>query len=311
VIAFGIAVVPTAGADAAINRASRASVGGAYRAVLAPALATPVGWTGSVSGCVAGTTSLSSKVATLAAVNFARKLAGLTPVSLSAAYTTKAQKAALVFKANSTSTSLFLTHDLQPTAKCYSNDAKIGAQSSNIAASTDGTVAGAKGVIGYLDEPGSGNTAVGHRRWILSPDLAWIGAGSTSTTNALYVTGARAKIYANPSWVTWPTSGYFPSQLEPLGRWSISGKQGVRYDFSRATVSVVDGGGHQKSVTLYRTANGYTYADTLVFRLTSLSKPLGTRAVSTYTVTVKNVKRGSATLPAFTYTVRFFDPTQG
>lgn len=305
-----LALAPVAQANATVDRSSRSSVRTTYLTLFAPAIATPTGWTGSVVNCNAGTTSTASQKATLTAVNYVRALAGLSPVKLSASYTAKAQKAAEVFKVNSTSRSLYLTHALPSTVKCYSNDARIAAAHSNLAASTDSRVSGAKAVIGYLDDLGASNHAVGHRRWLLSPDLGAIGAGSTSTTNALYVAGASAKTYRNPSWVTWPTSGYFPSQLEPSGRWSISGKQGLRYDFSKAKITVVNAKGTRLKVTKYALANGMTYSDTVVFAVSGLTVPKNS-SVAKYTVTISGVKHAKKTVKTYRYTVSLFDPTKG
>lgn len=302
-----LASVLDAGAD--IDRSSRGSVGGAYRGVLAPAIKTSTEWDGSSAKCDAGDTSSDSKQATLDAVNFMRKMAGLSPVHISPSYTVKAQKAALVFRANSTNGKLYLTHSISTSAKCYSKDAATGAANSNIAVSTDTRAAGANAVLAYMADEGTGNEAVGHRRWLLDPRLAWIGVGSTVSSSAIYVTGIKATHYDNPSFVTWPTSGYFPSQLEPAGRWSISGATGHDYDFSKATVTVTNGDGTKLAVKKFAQHDGYAN-DTLSFQVAGVTKPTS-NDLKLYTVTMSGAKKDGKAWPTLTYTIKMFDPTKG
>ena len=40
---------------------------------------------------------------------------------------------------------------------------------------------GAGAIAGYMDDPGSGNTAAGHRRWIIDPRQTTMGSGSVMT----------------------------------------------------------------------------------------------------------------------------------
>ena len=74
----------------------------------------------------------------------------------------------------------------------------------------------------YLDDPGAGNYAAGHRRWVLNPWATTMGNGLTSSADALYVFGPTSDGNADPAWVAWPTAGWFPSPLQPRGRWSLS-----------------------------------------------------------------------------------------
>jgi uncharacterized protein YkwD len=273
-----------------------------YESVLAPALATPAQWTGSESRCEAGSSSLSSQRATLAAVNYMRSLAGLDPVRQSLALSSKAQSAALVYAANDS-----VTHDIPRSWKCYTNSAKEAGANSNIAWGSNNALAGAKGILGYMDDEGDYNTVVGHRRWILSPNLNTVGIGSTDTTNVLWVTDQTARARTNPKWVTWPTKGYFPQQLEPSGRWSISGKAGKAYDFRSAKVTVTRGGS-KLHVTTHPSEDGYG-SDTLVFEVDGVRPPTGA-AVDKYTVSLRGVKVAGASRPiSYSYTVSLFDPT--
>jgi uncharacterized protein YkwD len=298
--AFAVGFSPAVIADASVNPKSRASVTAAYNNKLVPALATRIGWTGSVSGCDEGSISPQAQDATETAVNFMRELSGLSPVSFTSNYSAKAQDAALAYLANQS-----LSHEIPTTWRCYSRDAKTAGLKSNIAYGTP--VAGPKAILGYMEDPGSGNTAVGHRRWVLNPKAATMGSGSTHTTQVLYVMGKNAKKYKNPKWVEWPSAGYFPEQLEPNGRWSLTGNASYAYSFKKAKVTVRDSKGKKLKVTKkYVEHDGYGN-DTLVWRVAGVKGAAGD-SVAKYTVKVSGIKKGSKKL-SHTYTVKMFDPT--
>lgn len=271
----------------------------AYDRLLAPSVKTPIGWTGSVSGCKAGTVSKAQVTATKRTVNFARRLAGLTTIGISAALSAKAQQAAVVFSANKQ-----LSHAIPDSWKCVTADAKTAGSRSDIALGAGGV----KAVMLYLDDPGSSNVVAGHRRWILNPAAKTFGTGSTNTANALLVTGSvRAKgSYADPTWVSWPTAGYFPKQLEPEGLWSLSSGGSAAVDFSRATVQVVHGG-KRLPVTVHPSVNGYAQP-TLTWTVTGVKTPKSGLAAR-YTVTVSGIVRAGKTV-SHRYQVRLFDPTK-
>lgn len=296
------ATAPAAAApvSVSIDNMSRASVRSAYQNVLAPALATPTGWTGSVSGCNAGATSAAAQDATLTAINWFRELSQLGPVSLDATLNAKAQQAALMFTANNA-----LTHAPPDTWTCYTANGADAASRSNIALAS-GTLAssasGPRAIALYMKDPGTGNEIVGHRRWILYPPRTVMGVGSTSNANDLVVFGtgtASGTRPAAPLWYPYPTPGYFPAQLEPGGRWSIT-RNGA--DFSGATVTVTKNGS-ALPVTVNPVANGY--GDNTLSWQVSPGFTLG-GADQKYSVTVANVLVGGS--PTFiTYDVILFD----
>jgi uncharacterized protein YkwD len=299
-----LAIVPAAEADAKITTKSKASVAAAYNSVLVPALATPTDWTGDVASCSVGSESEASRQATLTAINFVRELAGLKKVRLDPVYSAKAQAAALVYSAENN-----LSHDIPPDWKCYSADARAAGAKSNIAWGSDDSLAGAKSVIGYMDDAGIGNEVVGHRRWILNPRAITMGTGSTRNTNALWVQGKTSKKAKGPDVVGWPSAGYFPSQLEPDGRWSASAPAQFAYDFSKAKVSVTTASGKRLPVKKYKPVQGYAN-DTISFRVSGLTVPRASTAVATYTVKVSGVRKaGSKKKLTYSYKVKLFDPT--
>jgi uncharacterized protein YkwD len=295
-----VAAVQPIAAEAAVDADSKASVRAAYRAVLVPALKTDVGWTGSVASCDAGTVSAASQAATLAAVNYMRQLSGLSKVTFNAKYSAKAQAAALVYTAQGE-----IEHDIPEGWKCYSAAAADAGLKSNLAYNLPGALS----VPGYMEETGEFNTVVGHRRWILFPKAKTMGSGSTDVVEVLWVQGAKTKKYKNPKWVPWPSEGYFPEQLEPDGRWSLSGNSVGNYDFGKAKVSVTSPSGRKLSVKVVsRNDQGYGN-DTIVWQVKGVKGAPGAKT-AIYSVKVTGIKKGGKTL-SHSYKVRMFDPTKG
>ena len=271
---------------------SRAAAYAAYQDQLKPALAVPIGWTGSIAGCNPGAPSPAAQNATQSAVNYYRSVAGLPPVTFDTFLSAKAQAAALMMLAEGE-----LSHDPGPTWACYSAAGRAGAGASNLYLG----LTGAKAVAGYMTDPGAGNEIVGHRRWILYPPQSSMGSGSTSGSNALYVFGAQTAPATSPAWVPWPSQGYIPRQVEPGGRWSL-GASDPSADFSRARVSVTSGG-VALPVTIEPIANGYG-SPTLVWQMDPGYGP--GRADRSYDVSVTDIVVGGASA-SHRYTVTLFD----
>lgn len=286
----------TARWSGAIDTRSVAAVNAAYWSQYANQQGVPTDWNGSVSGCQAGASSDASNQATLAAMNYVRSLAGLAPVTLNASLNASAQQAALMMSANGT-----LSHDPSSSWKCYTPAGAASAGRSNLALSYPSITSG-QIIDLYMDDPGSTNTAVGHRRWILNPFTTQVGTGSTSTANALTVIGPRSSSRPNPRWVGWPTAGYFPNAIEPNGRWSLSsGRNGI--SFAHAKVRVYHNGA-RVSVHRYPVENGYAQP-TLVWQM-----PAGFSTTGSYKVVVAHIKKRGSKKPLRTaYTVNLFTPT--
>ncbi|HTM84510.1 MAG TPA: CAP domain-containing protein, partial [Mycobacterium sp.] len=273
------AVAPAARADASsINNNDENSVNTAYGTALKNYLDVPAGWTGSTQSCAAGAPSAATQTATLSAINFVRSLSGLDDVSLDATLSARAQQAALMMAANNT-----LNHTPPTSWKCYSDTGAAAAGMSNLAMSWP-AITGAGAISQYMADGGSNNLAAGHRRWILNPTTTTMGSGTTATTNALQVFGARTNSAATaPQWIPWPSAGYFPGDLEPAGRWSLSASS-AKTTFAAASVTVRNASGTALPVTVHPTALGYG-PNTLVWDVTGLAVPTSA-APATYTVTV-------------------------
>ena len=287
----------TARWSGAIDTRNLAAVNAAYWSQYASKQSVDIGWTGgSLSSCLPGASSATSNAATLSALNYVRSLAGLAPVTLSPTMNASAQRAALIMSANGA-----LSHTPPSSWKCYSSSGATAASRSNLALAYPSIKSG-QIVDLYMDDPGSTNVAVGHRRWVLNPFATVMGTGSTNTANALTVIGPTNRYRPNPRWVGWPTAGYFPNAIEPNGRWSLSAGNS-RISFAKARVLVFKGTS-RVYVHKYAVHTGYA-RPTIVWQM-----PSGFSKTGTYRVVVKNIrKRGSDRRYKHSYLVRLFTPT--
>lgn len=252
-LAFSIAPSSNAATALGINTSDRASVITAYQTWLEPLLAVPTGWNGSIEGCQPGQPSQQNQDAVLSSINYMRAMAGLPAVSLNASMSAKSQAAALIMAANG-----FLSHTPPQSATCWTKDGYDGASHGNLALGwgyspdqlTKST--GPRAIVGYMEDDGDGNQLVGHRRWLLSQSLVEVGNGDTSTSNSVYVFGGKTRAPVN-AWVSWPTAGFFPRELEPMGRWSLSHPKA---DFSRAQITVTTDSGKVNTLK-YKPVKGF------------------------------------------------------
>ncbi|MDR1824930.1 MAG: CAP domain-containing protein, partial [Bifidobacteriaceae bacterium] len=300
--------VPSVLVPMAIDTTNRTAVSNAYINTLLPALTTAVTWNGNKANCVTGsptaqpssatgTASTTVQTATLQAINYYREMAGLQPVTENTTGSNYALQAALIMHAQGA-----LSHSPDNTWACYSSDGAAGASSSNI--SLGASSAGA--IQGQVDDYGAGNTAVGHRRWILYPPLSQVGMGSTSNSMALKVFGTgTANGNTRPSGGTaWPSAGYFPYEVYPSsGRWSYTLPSPA--SFTDATVTVT------KDSTTYTTSviglNG-SYGDrAIVWTVDGITRP-AQGAVDTYTVTISGITGASVT--SATYNVMMINAAE-
>jgi hypothetical protein len=227
-------------------------------------------------------------------------------VQFDATFNSKAQQAALVMAANQN-----LSHSPPSTWTCNNTDATQGAGNSNLALGSSG----ADSIVGYMEDSGmedsgSNNTAVGHRRWLLYPQTQTMGTGDvtgSTYSNALWVFDNRfgsTRPSVRDEFVAWPPPGYVPySVVYP--RWSFSYPNA---DFSEATVTMTENGvamaTRKESLSSGAGENTVvwipgTYTDNMLWVRPS--------ADTTYTVQISGVKIGS-TNRNFSYTVRVFDP---
>lgn len=287
-LAFGLAAATPSLANAAPTNnlpADRATVVADYQRTMEQLLAVPTGWSGNTQTCEAGAPSETSQTATLAAVNYVRGLAGLPTVTLDPEKSHKAQASALIIAANNV-----LTHTPHETSRCWSTAGYTAASRGNIIINRGFTPApnrpalsaatGPRAVLNYMADPGPANADVGHRRWILFQGLRSIGNGDTLNSNTLYVVPDVYQKQKGTTWVSWPTAGYFPREMEPQGRWSLSYPNA---DFSNARVTITSADG-PLPVTQHPIVNGL--GDNTLSWEVDLPQTYRDDLVSDYSVTV-------------------------
>jgi uncharacterized protein YkwD len=260
-----------------------------------------IGWTGNHVNCNAGETSVAFREAVQLRINYFRAMAGVPgTVQLSDEYSRKAQQAALMMSVNRQ-----LSHDPPPSWLCYTAEGAQAAGSSNLYLGRNGPTA----ITGYMEDPGSGNYFVGHRRWILYPQTQWMGTGDVPSTgsyqssNALWVFDANMwnpRPQTREEYVAWPPPGYVPYQVV-FPRWSFAYHAA---DFSGATVAMSSGEG-VIPVTVRPVANGYG-ENTLVWE-PNLSFGSPPPSDTLYDVSVDGVMINGVA-HNFTYQVILFDP---
>ncbi|MFO7682996.1 MAG: CAP domain-containing protein [Chloroflexota bacterium] len=260
------------------------------------------GWTGSHSGCTPGTTSAAFREAVLRRINYFRAMAGIPPVKgFDDTYNRLAQAAALMMSVNNA-----LNHTPPTNWLCYSQDGYDGASSSNLYLGIYGPAA----ISGYMYDPGSGNTFVGHRRWILYPQTQQMGTGDVPPQNGYRAANALWVFDANNIWgprpvtreafVAWPPPGYVPYQLV-YPRWSFAY---AGADFSGAWVTMTQNG-QPVAVQVNPLANGYG-ENTLVWEPNGSFGGQSMSDVAVH-VTIHNVSIDGQ-VHSFDYQVVVFDP---
>jgi hypothetical protein len=251
---------------------------------------TNIGWTGNTTTCTAGTVSASSDAAVIKRINYFRRMVGLNDnCTLDPSLNSQEQEAALMMTANNS-----LSHNPPTTWSCYTQAGHDGAASSNLASGTNSSDA----IWAFINDYGSGNTAVGHRRWILHSRKQRFCYGSTTSAMALYVFFTDTNTHV-PSFVAYPPKGYVPQQLLS-SRWSFSIPNA---DFSASTVMMTGPSGNVPLTVVSSTANGYG-DNTIVW------EPIGISTTSTsdvvYTVTVSGIASDVQT--TYTYNTTIFKP---
>ncbi len=218
-----------------IDTSDQQAVTDAYLNTYLPALAVPVDWNGDIATCTAGEPSAAAKQAMLDTINFVRAMAGLDPVTEDVAISqTYTQQAALMMEANGE-----MSHSRPSTWDCWSAQGGQNFPTGNggeiIAQAGD-----ASAIPMYLLDDGASNKTMGHRASVLAPWTSQVGIGSTTNYNAIHVLGDSSLPPVASSY-SWPTKGYFPSQLlaQSATRWSYYPQCG---DASGATVTVTKNG---------------------------------------------------------------------
>ncbi len=265
-----------------------------------------INWTGNFGSCDPGTTDQNFRLAVLRRINYFRAMAGVpADITFSDEDNREAQAAALMMSVNRQ-----LSHNPPTSWICYSTDGAKGAGSSDLFLGLNSWNA----ITGYIQDPGEGNYALGHRRWILYPQTQVMGTGDIpdtqgySSSNALIIFDTHMWGPRPPTreeFVSWPPPGYVPYQVV-FPKWSFSF---ANADFSGASVTM-ESNGSNLSVDQANVVNGYG-ENTLVWIPMGLSEwdnwPLPVLD-TTYTVAIHNVVVNKQSRD-FTYNVIVFNPT--
>jgi hypothetical protein len=133
-------------------------------------------------------------------VNLYRWLAGVEPARLEPELFAQQQACATMMAAYGR-----LTHQPTPDIPCYSDAARAGAGSSNIA----GGGGIAQSVDMYIGDFGAGNAlSLGHRRWTIGPFMSVTQFGVKNSYSCMYSFGVGGG--SDPGYVAWPPPGFVP-----------------------------------------------------------------------------------------------------
>lgn len=166
--------------------------------------------------CAPGVLPAATREGALRLTNTFRWLAGLGPVALDARDNDAAQACAVLTEANGQ-----MSHTPPRTWSCWSQLGYDGTSRSNIIGLPGAYRINAYAAVGgWLDEARDLSGSLGHRRWILSPELSVIGYGQSLGYACMYVLDDRMAVRRRDR-VSWPSEGYFP--MEAMTRtWSVS-----------------------------------------------------------------------------------------
>ena len=261
-----------------------------------------IGWIGAIGNCQEGGSSKAFINAQLSRVNYFRAMAGIAgKVIYIDSLNRKAQKAALIMaKANA------LNHNPLSTWECYTKEGAQAAGKSNLAINFGSNP---DFISQYIADFGVSNSAVGHRRWILSPRTLIMGTGNVHNQSTNYAYNALWVISDNyfqllrnktrEEFIAWPAPGYIPYQLV-YPRWSF---QFDGADFSQVQIKVMHNSAVLTPKIVSNQDNGYG-DNAVVWEMEMIQQPSTDLA---YEVTVQNVKINNQ-LRSFMYKVVVIDP---
>jgi hypothetical protein len=290
---------PDAVSGFVVNPQSRMDVLAMYQTVYGASedYAANLAWTGDVPTGAAGTKSAAFKDDVRRRINFYRALCGLpADIVFSDTKSAKCQKAALMFARNND-----LDHTPPTSWVFYTADGAEAAGASNISLGSYGPDA----VDGLMEDDGSGNEVVGHRRWLLYSRAQEMGTGDVpadggfNSANAIWVIG-NEKVAPTPQFVAWPNQGSTPHNLVP-GRWSLSRPNA---NFGNATVTMTQGATNVPTTIISDVDNGYG-DNTIVWVPAGI--PSSVTNDLTYNITVSGIT-GSGVPASYSYSVTLFDP---
>jgi len=264
---------------------SREEVISAYETIYLGTTVDDPQWTGDIETCDPGTVpeSVSNKV--LARINFYRVMCGLPgDIVFVDEKNQKCQYAALMFHKNSN-----LSHDPPTNWECWTAMGHEAAQSSNIGLGSANTPVHTSNAIDYyIEDDATSNESLGHRRWILYSKAKYMGHGSTTRANAIWVAGNENNPVPDdlPQFIAYPPPGFIPYPL-CYRKWSFSVPEA---NFEAASVVMTDQYGNETDLTVtYKTNIGDPIiGDNSIVWFPDIS--LSASEDNTFTVTIDNVE---------------------
>lgn len=278
-------------------------------------------WTGQVSTCTPGTTGTVFRDDVRRRINWFRAMAGVpADIVFSSTFNNDAQAAALIMAEQGA-----LSHTPGAsfgTGGCWTAAGDHAAGAGNLALGSHGPGA----IDGYIEDTGSNNLAVGHRRWILSPQITTMGSGDIPSSgtypytsagehwssNCLYVIDSASYRPGTGGFVSWPPPGFVPATtLWP--RWSLHySRTSASPTFGSATVTMteVSTGTSIPTSIIYRYTGGGLAGDPAIawepnWAVFGGSPPME----SEIEVTVSGITAGSSGAPgSHTYRLTIIDP---
>ncbi|MCH2021097.1 MAG: CAP domain-containing protein [Saprospiraceae bacterium] len=195
-------------------------------------------WKDNSKECKEGNISDLAKANFLAHINYFRRMTGVwDKIKWSEEKNKNCQKCALISFTNN-----YIDHHPHSTVSCFSNEGATACGYSNL---SYGHIDYTLGHISmYMDDFGSHNYSVGHRRWIINPGANEMGIGATNMGTALGVFPNYSKpqnTKVRDGFVAWPPRGYVPKQVI-YPRWSFGLELG---DFGNAKVEMLDINGNK------------------------------------------------------------------
>lgn len=187
-----------------------------------------------------------------------------------------------------------LNHTPPSTWKCYTAEGAAAAGASNLSSGSHSSGA----ITQFMQDFGSSNQAVGHRRWILFSKAIQMGHGSTNSNSALWVIGGAAPKPPDnmPAFISWPPANFVPAPLV-FPRWSFS-IPGADFTYAKVEKKNPNGTAINLSIVHF---NGNYGDKTIVWEPVGIKTTITTD--ETYEVIVKDVKLSDGTSKTFQYKV--------
>ena len=172
-------------------------------------------WTAGTDRCDLGALPEPTRQASIGWVNYYRRMAGLGPVAEDRSDRSPAQACAVLLERNGQ-----LSHTPPAAWACATLMGRDAAARSNLSGSPGFPMSPWNSVRNWIDEARDLSNTLGHRRWLLSPELRSIAYGQTGSF-ACMTLGLGARDPRAPQWIAWPPAGWVPSAVMST-TWSFS-----------------------------------------------------------------------------------------